>query len=202
MKRRVVDRIHIHVLVDVPRLGQRALLRELNCASNRFARFFFHCLDLAFCNATLKKLGFEESERVMIADVVADLLRGAIRLAVGAETDLMLIEAIGFRLDQRRPFTAARPVDSALCDLIHCEYTLAVHGVPRDAVALRPLPYLGLPMTARSRRGHGVSIVLAKEDDWQLPYGSHVKRLVERALIAGPIAEECEPDLVGTARLG
>ena len=48
----------------------------------------------------------------------------------------------------------------------------------------------------------GVAVVLADEDDRQLPDRGQVERLVEGALVGGAVAEEADRDTAGAARLG
>ena len=55
---------------------------------------------------------------------------------------------------------------------------------------------------ARRRRRHAVAVVLAHEDDRQLPDRRHVERLVEGALVVGAVAEEGDDDLAGLHALG
>ena len=45
-------------------------------------------------------------------------------------------------------------------------------------------------------------VVLAYEDDGQLPDGGHVERLVEGALVRGAVTEEADADLIRAAYLG
>ena len=56
-------------------------------------------------------------------------------------------------------------------------------------------------VTVADRRVLHVEVVLADEDDRQLPDRGEVQRLVERADVRGPVAEEADRDLPGAARL-
>ena len=97
------------------------------------------------------------------------------------------------RLDDRRPDAAADPVDHLRHRFGDRDDVVAVDRDVVDAVPRRPtLERCGV--LVGGRRELGVAVVLAPEDDRQLPHRGEVHRLVERALRDRAVAEEGNRD--------
>src|SRR5579862_9892506 len=104
----------------------------------------------------------------------------------------MLIEAIGLGLNEAWPLALSRPLDRAPSSFEHRHEVLPVNNDPRDPVACGMLRDVGLPMALGHRSRERVAVVLTEENDRQLPYGGHVQRLVECALVRRAITEESQ----------
>ena len=113
----------------------------------------------------------------------------------------MLRPAVGGRLDQRRSAAFARALDRGGGDPVHVGDVVAVGrlarhavggGPPRDALDGARLAPLG---------GQRYLVVLAHEDDRQLPYGGEIEGLVNEALVDRPVTEERHRDLPAAADL-
>src|SRR5690606_8780835 len=126
------------------------------------------------------------------------LVAGAVGLPVALGVAL---PAIGHGLEQRRPLARARPLDRPRHRIIGGEGVVAVEGEALDAVGAGALADALDVEGPLHRHRHGVLVVLAVVDDRQVPDGSHVQRLVERALVGRTVAEHHNADLVGTAQL-
>ena len=138
----------------------------------------------------------------VLALLLLELVLGAVR-TVHRVGHRVAHEAVGAHLEQRRLSApcarARRRAGVAWCDREHVLPSTTSRGMSYAAGALarrRRSP------TTRSKRGaHAVAVVLADEDDRQLPQRGHVERLVERADVHGRLAEEADAHLVAAAVL-
>ena len=103
-------------------------------------------------------------------------------------------------LEERRAAAAPRQVERAADRVLDGEHVVAVDDLTRHAVAGRAVgQILDRPLRAPVG-GERELVVLADEDDRQLPRRSEVHPLVRRALPGGAVAEEGERRLVGAAQ--
>ena len=134
-----------------------------------------------------------------------DLLLGAIQLGVVHRVGA---EAICAQLEEAGPATVTHHFRRAVGRVLHREHVHAV-GVPGwHLVGCRLQRQVGLRLRALERRPHRVEVVLAHEQNRQLPQSREVHRLVELALRDRALTEEacghapaalqlvgqCEPD--------
>ena len=110
-------------------------------------------------------------------------------------------EAVGAHLDQRRLAVRARALDGLGEAIAHLEDVLDEEAVARHAVAERLLRHVLDAHRPRERRAHRVLVVLADEDDGQLPERGQAHALVEVADADGALAEEDDGDPVLAAVL-
>ena len=111
--------------------------------------------------------------------------------------------AVRQRLDERRTVAGARPVDRPGRDRVDRLDVVAVDDDRLEAVGGGPVRRR--PRDRRhvaDRRVLHVLVVLADEHDRRLPDDRHVQRLVERADVRRPVAEEADRDLAGLPVLG
>lgn len=115
----------------------------------------------------------------------------------------MATEAVGLRLDERRPVPPASPGDgfsSHLADL-HDVHAVNMHTWHAKSWAL--FVDEGLFVAERGPRGTQVLhadcplIVLHNKDAWQLVQGGHVEALIKLANVARAVAEKVDADLIG-----
>ena len=102
--------------------------------------------------------------------------------------------AIGHRLDEGGAFAGAGAFDRLAHRLVDLHHVVAVDGAAGDPVrhrALRHLVHRGRVAEGRRER---VLVVLADEDEGQLPHRGEVERFVEDALVRGAVAEEGDRD--------
>ena len=130
-----------------------------------------------------------------------DLFLGPVGARVGPRVPAV---AVGDRLDERRAAAGTGPVDSLAGHRVDRLHVVAVDDEVLEPVARRAVGRRPLDRGDRSDRGvlH-VLVVLADEDDRRLPHDRQVQRLVERADVRRPVAEEADRDLAaarGTAR--
>ena len=128
-----------------------------------------------------------------------DLLARAVAVAVGAR---MAARAVGLALDQRRALARPGPVGRGEGRLGDGGEIVAVDDDARHRIGARPVGDIGDRGRARDRHRHGVLIVLADEDDRQLPDRGDVQRLVKRAFVVRAVAEKGDRDRAGPALLG
>ncbi len=103
-------------------------------------------------------------------------------------------------LEERRAAAAARQVERAADGVLDGEHVVAVDDLARHAVAGRAIgEILDRPLRAPVG-GERELVVLADEDDGQLPGRGEVHPLVRRALPGRAVAEEGERRLVGAAQ--
>ena len=110
---------------------------------------------------------------------------------------------VGERLDQGRAAAVPGPADRGLRHLVDRLHVVAVHHHRVETVGGGPVR--GGPGHRGHRADRGVLhvlVVLADEDDRQLPHGGQVERLVEGADVGGAVAEEADRDLPGAAVQG
>ena len=110
----------------------------------------------------------------------------------------MAAEAVGERLDHRRPALLARDADVLGDDLAHGDHVHAVGADPGHAHALGLLREIGDGGVALDRGSHPVEVVLEDEDDRQAPERGQVHRLAEVAGVRGAVAEHADGDVVGS----
>src|SRR6266511_1544424 len=114
--------------------------------------------------------------------------------------DVVSEPPVGHALEEGGTVAAASPFDCLAGCGVHCADVLAVDDLGGDAERRGPSGDL-------ARRGLGVGrvlvveVVLADEDDRELPQRGHVHDLVQHALAEGPLAEEAHGDLAGAAHL-
>ena len=132
-----------------------------------------------------------------MAHHLLDLFLGAVLARVGHRVAAV---AIGLDLEQGGPLLASRAVDRLGERPAHGQQVHPVHVAAGDPVGAAALVEVLYRRGAIERRAHAVAIVLDHEDDRQVPEPAHVERLVEGALVDGPVAEEADHDLVGLAQ--
>src|SRR4051794_1554928 len=147
--------------------------------------------------AELHHLGPQVSDRVP-ATPLLDLFLGPIQIAVALR---VATNAVGLALDKRWSSTGPGQVDGFLRGCIDERQVIPIDRLPRHGVANRTVGYVRGGRRALAGHRHAVLVVLADEYHRQLPYGSQIERLVEGALVAGSIAEECDADLGSFSQL-
>ena len=142
--------------------------------------------------------GARDIDRVMLEPAL-EFLGGAVLRRVGARVSIV---AVRLGLDDRRAIprpSARRGGGDGVTD---DHDVVAVDDLCRDPVGRSPV---GGGVVGGGdgcdRRVLHVKVVLAHEEDRQLPDRGHVERLVERADVGGAIAEEGHGDLIGAAQL-
>ena len=109
--------------------------------------------------------------------------------------------AVGERLDDRRAAAGASPVRRRGDGVPHGDDVVAVDQLGRDAVRGRAVGgRVGHGGHRRDRRVLHVEVVLADEQHRESPHRGEVERLVERADVGRPVAEEGDGDLLGAAQ--
>jgi hypothetical protein len=132
-----------------------------------------------------ERLG-EARERVLAFPLIE--LR---QLAVLRRVTLVVAtQAIGQRLDEGRALPGSCPGDGLAHGRVDGEHVVAVDGRGRDAIDAGVLGQPLHPGVGGQRGELRVAVVLAHEHDRQSPQAGDVQRLVERAGLAGPVAEE------------
>ena len=116
-------------------------------------------------------------------------------LAVGvadnaAETQRMIVVPVGAALDEGRALPGPRPGDRRRHRLVHGDGILSVHQHSRNVVGCRTVGDVFHSDHLFETAGYGVLVVLTEKHHRQLPNGRQVDGLVERAFVAGPVAEE------------
>ena len=110
-------------------------------------------------------------------------------------------EAVGAVLHEPRPLAApdrrGRPPGSGL----HLHHVHAIDHLGGDAVALGMPMDVGFGFRALQRRTHGVAVVLADEQDGELPQRGEIEGLVEFAFCRRAFAEEAAGDSITTLHL-
>ena len=142
---------------------------------------------LAGTFAAVGELFFDLFERIAVHPRFL-VLEGARIGQVG--THAVLTPAPGEGLDQARPLTGPGPLHRLPDDAIHLQGVIAVDGLPWNAVGR------GAHRNRVHRGGiakigvEGVLVVLAQEDDRQLPYRGQVQRLVKNSLVRPAVPEK------------
>ena len=114
----------------------------------------------------------------------------------------MAARAIGLGLDQRRTLARPRPLGRLERGFGDGGEIVAVDDDARHRIGARAVGDIGDGGRAGHRHRHRILIVLADEDDRQLPDRGEVERLVKGALVVGAVAEERERDRAGAPLLG
>src|SRR6266481_3654468 len=109
--------------------------------------------------------------------------------------------AIGHRLHAAGPLAAPCPRHRLAHRLVHGKQIIAVHASGRDAVGARAHRHAFARRGARLIGGERVLVVLADEDEGQLPDGGQVHGLVDHALVGAAVTEEGDDDAIGLAKL-
>ena len=86
--------------------------------------------------------------------------------------------------------------------LKHRDGIVAVNGDAGYVVGRAAIGDVLDGLVAILAHGNAVVVVLADEDNGELPDRGHVQRLMESALVGGAVAEEAGTDLIGAADLG
>src|SRR5207244_3882186 len=106
---------------------------------------------------------------------------------------------VRLRLDQDRTATASGVLDPGTSGSVHGWRIVAVDDHAGHAVPGRPAGNV-LDLHHRlHRRRRGVLVVLAEEDDWQVPDGRQVHRLMDRATIRGAVPKKAQRDLISAS---
>src|SRR5262245_5938572 len=135
-------------------------------------------------------------QRDRIAQLLAlDLVLRAVDRA-GRVAHRVAAVAVRVGLEERGRLLLSRPGDRAGHRLADRQHVHAVEALGRDAVGLAELPDLGLRQRALDRGAHGVAVVLAQEDHWQLPEGGEIHGFVKLPLRYRAVAEVADDDLV------
>lgn len=113
----------------------------------------------------------------------------------------MAVPAVGLGLDQDGSAALPQPLDLVGHGPGHFEDVVAVDVLVADAVPGGAGGERGTVLVGGGRE-LGVVVVLAEEDDGQVPYGGQVDGLVEHALGDRPVAEERHHHVTGGAQLG
>ena len=113
---------------------------------------------------------------------------------------VVTVPPVGPGLDQRRATSGPSLDDGAFDRLPHGEHVVAVHLFTRNA---HRLPTIGDATGGQllRRRPLRVAVVLADEDDGQLPDLSEVHGLEEDTLVRGSVAEEDDRHVVAAQLL-
>ena len=98
--------------------------------------------------------------------------------------------AIGLALDERGTAAGFRSRDGFSGDAINLQHVVAVDRDPRDAIGRAARADIRIAARIRRRHFGGVLVVLADEQNGQLPDAGHVERFVERAVVDRSVAEE------------
>src|SRR5246127_938598 len=107
----------------------------------------------------------------------------------------MAAQAMGKALDEAGSFSLARFFNGFVRGLAHRQEIIAIYGGSGNGICLG---VLGEPFNfrmSRQRRKFGIAVVLADEDDRQVPQTRDVQRFVKSTRLAGTIAEEDAGDL-------
>jgi hypothetical protein len=102
-------------------------------------------------------------------------------------------------LDQRRPLADPGPAGRLARRTEHRQHVVAVNGDARHGVGRRSDREVADRRVHALRRHLGVPVVLADEEDGQLPQGRQVHRLVAPPLVGGAVAVEARDDLARLA---
>ena len=98
--------------------------------------------------------------------------------------------AVGLALDELRSAAAANAIERLLGRGMDLEYVHAIDLFRRDIVGGNALEHLWHRRMTVNLGADRIVVVFADEQDRQVPKTGHVQRLVESALIDGPVAEE------------
>ncbi len=107
--------------------------------------------------------------------------------------------AIGLDLEQGRPLAATGSLRRLAHRAPDGEHVVAIHRDAGDAIGRCAGRHLGVQGHRAQRRGGGVKVVLADQDDGCALEAGEVARLVEGAMIDGAVAEEGDRDAIGAA---
>ncbi len=148
--------------------------------------------------AQLGQQGLEAGQRVAGLPRAHELLVADVR-QIGTHRVGHAAERL--RLDQRRAVAPAGGFDVPCGRLLHREEVVAVHDLAGHPVAGRAHRDVLDGAAVTPADGERELVVLADEDDRQLPGCGEVHRLVRGALVRAPVAEEDDGDLVRSAQL-
>ena len=99
-------------------------------------------------------------------------------------------------LQQRRALSGSRSFDRFSCRLVDSQDIISIHFHARQAI---PLGAAGNRWTFRGfDESHfsGIHIIFTYKNHRELPGGRHVNPFVERAVVAGAVPKESDPDPV------
>src|SRR5437773_10073330 len=130
----------------------------------------------------------EDADRVPLHPLL-HLFLGAILGRVG---DRVAAEAVGLRLEEEGQVVFSGSTDGVARRLAHLEHVVAVHDLRLHRVAARAHRHVLDRERPVERRPHGVLVVLADEDDGELPEPGEREALVEGAHVRRAVAEEAE----------
>src|SRR5438876_64571 len=182
----------IDVLADGLRLRERRLLGELDRVGHLRLRLVVEPPELLRArDAERLDALAEDVDRVPLHPLL-HLLLGAVLAGIGHR---VAAEAIRLGLEEEWLARLARPLHGAARGVAHLEHVVAVDDLELHRVAARPDRDVGDGHGAVERRAHGVLVVLADEDDGQLPEPREREPLVERPHVRGTVAEEAERDV-------
>src|SRR5205085_1784048 len=187
----IASTLRIDVFQGVLRLRIRAGLREIDRGVDELLhfpveRFVLPVRETELLAQELDRIGglLESMELVLVP---IDL-----RIA-----DVMPDEALGFAEQEHRALAVARMLERAGGDLVHLLDVLAVDLHRLHPERLGALAEVADRRVLALRRRFGPVVAFADEHGRNLPELSDVERLVERADVRRPIAEEgdCDPRL-------
>src|SRR5262249_40808857 len=101
-----------------------------------------------------------------------------------------------FAFDQSRTLPGTRTFDRAGCRFPNSQNVVAVHNLAGQTICLGTIRNIFDGHLAFQRRGVGVLVVIADEDNRYLPNRSDVDTLVPIAAAGGSIAEKAKGDAV------
>ena len=116
-----------------------------------------------------------------------DLILGAVSVAVRFG---MAAPAVSQVFHQAWPVARPRTGHGIMHRLGHGREIVAIHRDARHRIGHRPFGNVFHRSGTFGRCGHAIFVVFANKNHRQFPDGSHIQRLVERALIVGPVAEK------------
>ena len=186
---------------DGGRIGLRRFARE-------FERALHDRVDLGIDRIELLRVRDREHPGQPLPEgldgIAPDPCVDLVLLAVGSNhrvAFMMADDAVGLRLDQRRPLPAARPLKRARHRRADGNHVIAVDRNAWNSVGLSAAGDVGVQRRIGERRRSGVEVVLADEDGCGAIDRGKIDRLVKAAVIDRAITEEGYPDIVGALHL-
>src|SRR5580693_7744562 len=180
---RELDRGCVHVVVEfIGRRGRRAHHLAQRCRQ----RLVVDAVELVLtADSGVGKVAAESGHRVGLQRC-RQLLLGDIWHAVA---EVVAAEAECHAFDEGGTATGAGPPQCFVEHTLHRQRIVAVQPNTGHAVSGSPFGDMFELHGVAGRRHFGVEVVLADEDQRQVPERGHVGRLVERAGVGGAVAE-------------
>ena len=145
----------------------------------------------------LDDLPAEEDDRV-----AGQPFRDFVRRPVGTHVALVVSPVpVGLRLDQRRPLAGTCAADRLARDPQRLQYVVSVRDHAGHRVGIRAHRDVLDRLVLVLAREFSVEVIFADVDGGEVPQRRKVERLVKRALVGRPVAEEGDGHGAGAAPL-